>query len=261
MTRLLHIADLHFGDESQPLVDSLAEYCQSAPPDAVIATGDFTQAGRRREFDQARRFFERLNVPVVGAPGNHDVPVYALDHRLVTPWQRFHRLVGAVVSPRLKTDHFHVETLHTARRAQWRLDWSLGRVSRRDIRDLVDRFDTDHPAVRIAACHHPLITPEGGAGRGRTQRGPETALELARHCQLVLTGHLHRTFALPLEAGDNNCWFVGASTAFSGRTRIEPAGFNEIVLEGDAIRLIHHEADTAGRFHPAREQILPLRAG
>ena len=83
MTRLLHIADLHFGDESRPLVDSLAEYCLSHPPGAVIATGDFTQAGRRREFDQARSFFESLNVPVIGAPGNHDVPVYALDHRFL----------------------------------------------------------------------------------------------------------------------------------------------------------------------------------
>jgi len=35
MTRLLHMADLHFGDESQPLVDSLREYCQADPPDAV----------------------------------------------------------------------------------------------------------------------------------------------------------------------------------------------------------------------------------
>ncbi|MCH8488325.1 MAG: metallophosphoesterase [Oceanicaulis sp.] len=260
MTRLLHIADLHFGDESRSLVESLAEYCQGHPPDAVIATGDFTQAGRRREFAQARAFFDSLKVPIIGAPGNHDVPVYAVDHRVLTPWQRFHRLVGPVVSPRLKTDAFHVETLHTARRAQWRLDWSLGRVSRRDVKNLVARFDLDDAALRIAACHHPLITPDDAAGRGRTRRGPETASELARHCSLVLTGHLHRTFALPVEAGNNTCWFVGASTAFSGRTRIEPAGFNELVLEREAIRLVHHEADAAGRFHPARDQTLPLRA-
>ncbi|WBQ13131.1 metallophosphoesterase [Hyphomonadaceae bacterium BL14] len=259
MIRLLHMADLHFGDESQLLVESLSEYCRDNPPDAVIATGDFTQAGRRREFDKARRFFESLNVPVVGAPGNHDVPVYALDHRFVTPWQRFHRLVGPVVSPRLKTGAFHVETLHTARRAQFRLDWSLGRVSRRDVKNLVDRFDPQDDAMRIAACHHPLITPDE-SGRGRTQRGPEAATELARHCNLVLTGHLHRTFAVPVISGDSNCWFVGASTAFSGRTRIEPAGFNEIFLEPDRIRLVHHEADTAGRFHPAREQDLPVNA-
>lgn len=259
MTRLLHMADLHFGDESQPLVDSLSEYCRDNSPDAVIATGDFTQAGRRREFDKARSFFEALNVPIVGAPGNHDVPVYALDHRLLTPWQRFHRLAGPVVSPRLKTDTFHVETLHTARRAQFRLDWSLGRVSRSDMKNLVDRFDPEDGTIRIAACHHPLITPHE-SGRGRTQRGPEAATELARHCSLVLTGHLHRTFAVPVQNGDKNCWFVGASTAFSGRTRIEPAGFNEIFLEGGTIRLVHHEADEAGRFHPAREQALPLTA-
>lgn len=257
MTRLLHIADLHFGDESQALVDSLGEYCRGNPPEAVIATGDFTQGGRRKEFDRARDFFESLNLPIVGAPGNHDVPSYALDHRFLTPWERFHRLVGPVVSPRLKTDAFHVETLHTARRGQFRLDWSLGRVSRRDLNDLVGKFDPDDGAIRIAACHHPLIAPDGASGRARTRRGPEAATELARHCRLVLTGHLHRTFALPVEGGEHICWFVGASTAFSARTRIEPAGFNEIFLEADTLRLVHHEADDAGRFHPAREQDLP----
>jgi 3',5'-cyclic AMP phosphodiesterase CpdA len=258
MTRLLHIADLHFGDESQPLVDSLARYCQDNPPAAVIATGDFTQGGRRREFQQARAFFESLQVPVVGAPGNHDVPSYALDHRFLTPWERFNRLVGPVVAPRLKTGTFHVETLHTARRGQFRLDWSLGRVSSRDVEKLLLRFDPDDPAIRIAGCHHPLLTPDGESGRGRTRRGPETATELARHCSLVLTGHLHRTFAMPVQAGARTCWFVGCSTAFSGRTRIEPPGFNELFLDRDLVRLVHHEADAAGRFHPAREVDLPL---
>ncbi|MEE2565668.1 metallophosphoesterase family protein [Hyphobacterium marinum] len=259
MTRLLHIADLHFGDESPALVESLTAYCLHNPPDAIIAAGDFTQGGRRREFERARDFFASVQAPVVGAPGNHDVPSYALDHRFLTPWQRFFRLVGDVVSPRLHTDAVQVETLHTARRSQWRLDWSLGRVSRRDLGELIGRFDTDHDRVRIAACHHPLIAPEGATGRAKTRRGPEAAEALAPYCHLVLTGHLHRTFAIPVDAGSHTCWFLGASTAFSGRTRIEPAGFNEMVLEEEYTRLIHHEADDDGRFHPVRETELPRK--
>ena len=140
MTRLLHIADLHFGDESPALVEAFTTYCRDNPPDAIIATGDFTQAGRRREFDVARAFFDTLDAPIVGAPGNHDVPSYALDHRFITPWQRYDRIVGPVVQRSVITDQIHTETLHTARRAQMRPDWSLGRVSNRDLAALIAKF-------------------------------------------------------------------------------------------------------------------------
>tara|TARA_R110002072_G_scaffold2361_8_gene19662 strand:- start:6283 stop:7074 length:792 start_codon:yes stop_codon:yes gene_type:complete len=256
MTRLIHIADLHFGDESRDLVDAFTEYCLADPPTAVIATGDFTQGGRRREFNAAREFFEGLNVPVIGAPGNHDVPSYALDHRFITPWERFFRLVGSVVSPRLKDQGLHVETLHTARRGQFRLDWSLGRVSKRDLNTLIKSLEETDGATRIAACHHPLLAPDGATGRADTRRGPEAAVALAETCDLVLTGHLHRSFALPIHGENHTCWFVGASTAFSKRTRIEPAGFNEILLEDTQIHLVTYAADS-GRFKRGGEQSLP----
>lgn len=252
MTRLLHIADLHFGREHRPLVDAFIEYCRQDPPDLIVATGDFTQGARRKEFTAARQFFDQLPSPVIGAPGNHDVPSRALDHRFFSPWQRFERMLGGRIDPRLETGDVLVETLHTARRAQMRLDWSLGRVSRTDALTLSRKLESGDHGLKLVACHHPLIAPGGSKGRARTKRGEDAAAILAASADLVLTGHLHQTFALPKLGPEQVCWFVGASTTFSERTRDEPSGFNEIRVDADQITLIHHESRDASDFVPAR---------
>ena len=261
MIRLLHIADLHFGREHRPLVDAFTEYCVSSPPDLIVATGDFTQGARRKEFAAARQFFDALPSPVIGAPGNHDVPSRALDHRFFTPWQRFERVLGGRIDPRVQTDIVLGETLHTARRAQMRLDWSLGRVSRADALILSRKLESGAQPVKFVACHHPLIAPGGSQGRAKTKRGEDAADILAQSADLVLTGHLHQTFALPREGEGHVCWFVGASTTFSERTRDEPSGFNEILIEADRMELIHHESREAKSFVPARRYELSRRPG
>jgi len=261
MIRLLHIADLHFGREHRPLVDAFIDYCMAEPPDLIVATGDFTQGARRKEFAAARQFFDALPCPVIGAPGNHDVPSRALDHRFFTPWQRFERALGGRIDPRLETDVVLGETLHTARRAQMQLDWSLGRVSRSDALVLSRKLENGEQPIKFVACHHPLIAPNGSKGRARTKRGEHAAEILSAAADLVLTGHLHQTFALPRAGESHVCWFVGASTTFSERTRDEPSGFNEILIEADRMELIHHESREAISFLPARRFELPRRPG
>ncbi|MEN0652215.1 MULTISPECIES: metallophosphoesterase family protein [Hyphobacterium] len=261
MTRILHIADLHFGREHRPLVDAFTGYCLQNPPGLIVATGDFTQGARRREFAAARQFLDNLPSPVVGAPGNHDVPSRALDHRFFTPWQRFERVLGGRIDPRIETETVLGETLHTARRAQMRLDWSLGRVSRTDALVLSRKLENGTQAMKFVACHHPLLAPGGARGRARTKRGEDAAEILAGAADLVLSGHLHQTFALPMAGQSHVCWFVGASTTFSERTRDEPSGFNEILIEADRMELIHHESRDASRFVPARRFELPRRPG
>lgn len=261
MKRLFHIADLHFGREHQPLVDAFIYQCKMDPPDLVVATGDFTQGARRQEFALAKQFFDALPSPVVGAPGNHDVPSRALDHRFFTPWQRFERALSGRVEPRLETGSLLAETLHTARRAQMRLDWSLGRVSRSDAAKLAKSLADAEQPTRVVACHHPLMAPGGLTGRARTKRGDTAAETLSEVCDLVLTGHLHRTFAIPIERENHVCWFVGASTTFSERTREEPAGFNEILINDDTLELTHFESREATRFEPGRKLVLPRKPG
>ena len=92
---LLHMSDLHFGPHSRfdtkdpaGLARSTAESIRHAtssanvhePVDAIVVTGDVTEAGTAPQFADAQRFLEgiggKLGVPherIVVVPGNHDV--------------------------------------------------------------------------------------------------------------------------------------------------------------------------------------------
>ncbi len=261
MTRILHLADLHFGAEHPGLVDAFLEAAKELSPDLVIAAGDFTQSGRRQEFEAAARFFSRLDAPVVGMPGNHDTPVRALHERFTRPWRRFETILRPHLSHRHDTGPLRVECLLTARRAQWRPDWSLGRVSLPALDAALDRLnrDDDGTALRVLTCHHPLLAPGGQQGRARTARAKEAVVRAAQACDLVLTGHLHQTFAEKVEREDGVCWFVGAGTTFSLRTRDEPAAFNCLDLEAGRIRMTPYEAHAINTgFRPGAVRELAL---
>ena len=253
MTRLLHIADLHFGDEDEGLVQAFLSRCAELEPDVVVAAGDFTQSGRRREFQAAARFFSALDAPVVGIPGNHDTPVRALHERFLRPWRRFDRTVGPHVQPRLALPDLQIEGLLSARRAQWQPDWSLGRINPRRLEPVLASLDkADTHVTRALTCHHPILAPGGTRGRARTFGAARALSRIAASCDMVLTGHLHESFALPVRATGQTCWFIGASTTFSRRTRDSAAGFNCIDVEPDGLMLTVYEADARRpRFNKA----------
>jgi 3',5'-cyclic AMP phosphodiesterase CpdA len=257
MTRLVHLADLHFGAEDPRLVDGLADAITALDCDVICAAGDFTQYGRRREFRAAAAFFARLSAPAIAAPGNHDTPFWDLASRLFRPWGRFERLLGGTVAPRWRGPRDGLETLATSRGLQARLDWSLGQVREAHAREAAENL-RDVPGARIVAGHHPLFSPEGRTGRSRT-RGANAATRILAEAQvdLVLSGHLHQAFALPFERPDGGAsWHVGASTALSKRTRDEPAGFNVIDLDASGARLEVHVATKDYTYAPVSERRL-----
>ncbi|XBQ16190.1 MAG: metallophosphoesterase [Oceanicaulis sp.] len=259
MTRILHLADLHFGAEDPPLVEGLAEALQSLEADVICAAGDFTQYGRKREFRAAADFFARLDPPVVAAPGNHDTPYWDLFSRLIRPWGRFEKLLGGTVRPDWRDKSHGMETLATSRGLQARLDWSLGKVREAHAREAAERLGDVH-GVRIVAGHHPLFAPGGAKGRAKTKGGSEATSILAEAgVDIVLSGHLHQAFAIAFERPDGGkSWHVGASTALSKRTRDEPAGFNVIDLEDGAALLTIWAATKDYSYTPISDQRLDL---
>lgn len=264
MTRILHIADLHFGREDPRLVDALADIENDNPPDVIVAAGDLTTFGSRKEFAAARELFARFKAPVVCAPGNHDVPYANLFSRFVAPWKRFEkRMQGTLVSC-WSNDEAAVETYQTARGAQLRLDWSLGQARPDHAQGVVQRLDEQvgRDKLRIVSCHHPILSPHGGKGRAKTTHAPK-ALSVFHEGQtdLVLTGHLHQVFALAHDSDDHRCWYVGASTALSKRTRDEPAGFNVITAEPDVFLMDVFVTDGEGQFVHSEQRRLERMTG
>ena len=56
-----------------------------------MISGDITQRARRGQFAAARKFIERLSLPVLAVPGNHDIPLFNLFARALNPYGNYKR--------------------------------------------------------------------------------------------------------------------------------------------------------------------------
>src|SRR3954470_5918114 len=102
MARLVHLSDLHFGAHDQRLVEAVERSVNELKPDLVVISGDFTQRAKTEEFEEACRFLQRLRDgghEVLGVPGNHDVPLYDVLRRFMSPLTRYKRYIDDVLCP------------------------------------------------------------------------------------------------------------------------------------------------------------------
>ncbi|MFA7602251.1 MAG: metallophosphoesterase [Novosphingobium sp.] len=239
--RLFHLSDIHFGLEDRRAL-AWAERCIAAEaPAAVVITGDLTMRARPREFAAACDWILGLEAPVTVEVGNHDLPYFNLVERFLDPYRRF-RAIAALVDRRIELLQgsgrgVAIVPLKTTARAQWRLNWSKGWVTRAALADALAQIDALPPGTRVlVACHHPLV--EVGTRGTALTRGGERALEaLARRGVLaVLSGHVHDAFDLihPTAAGPVR--MIGAGT-LSQRLRSTPPSFNELTIAGREVQV------------------------
>lgn len=227
-TVLFHVSDLHFGYEDRAALAWFAEAVERERPAAVICTGDLTMRGSAREFALARDWLAALTVPVTLEPGNHDVPYYHhMLRRLTRPYDRY-RALEAEIEGDLDLADVAVVPLKTVARAQWRLNWSKGRIAARDLdaalRGLAVQGDK---GLRLVAAHHPLIEADTAA-TASTRGGKAALAALVRAgAHAVLTGHVHDAFDLTLDVEGRPIRLIGAGT-LSQRLRSTPPGFNRL---------------------------------
>ena len=224
---LFHVSDLHFGAEDRAALAWFAAAVAAERPTAVICTGDLTMRARRHEFTAAAAWLGALAAPVMIEPGNHDLPYFNLIERFTAPYARFRALRG-VVHRDLRLDGVAIVALPTVARAQWRLNWSKGRVgSARLAQALAGLAQVAPPSLKIVACHHPLI--EAATASTASTRGGAAALAaLARAgADVVLSGHVHDAFDIVVETGGRPIRLVGAGT-LSERVRSTPPSYNRL---------------------------------
>ncbi|HWE46464.1 MAG TPA: metallophosphoesterase [Caulobacteraceae bacterium] len=239
MGEVLHFSDVHFGAENKPAVAAALTFAREAKPDLVLVSGDITQGGRRREFEAAAAWLAAMPEPVFCIPGNHDTPYWNLIARFANPWARFERIIKhPAVDHQFQTDTVAVRGLNTARAAQMRWNWSKGAIDLEQTRRAAGALkDAPPSALRIIACHHPLIEMQGTPMTGDVRCGDAAAeIFAAAGVDLVVTGHVHVPFALEIPIGDRRSHAVGAGT-LSLRLRGSPAGFNRIVWDDEEIRI------------------------
>lgn len=227
-TLIYHVSDVHFGYEDRAALDWFAGEVARERPALVVCTGDFTMRGSAREFALAQDWLAALPAPLVLTPGNHDVPYYHhLLRRLTRPYDRYRAMADALAGP-LGPEHVAVVPLKTIARAQFRLNWSKGRVSEGDLDSALQGLGhlADRP-LRLVAGHHPLVDADT-EGSGSTRGGRAALAALARAgAQAVLSGHVHDPFDLTLDLDGQPIRLIGAGT-LSQRLRASPPSFNRL---------------------------------
>lgn len=236
--RLVHLSDIHFGGEHREAVAGTAAWIAEHRPDLAVITGDVTREGEEREFAAAGAWINSLAVESFVVPGNHDTPYFDVARRLFAPWERYERHFGPLTETVLQREDLAIARINTARGVQLRTNWSKGAISDRQVTGAIRALaPAPAKALKIVACHHPLVEMIGGPMSGQVHGGHDAALALSNaRIDLVLTGHVHAPFALPYPGGDGHTWAVGAST-LSVRERGSPIGFNCIEVEADIVRV------------------------
>lgn len=238
MIRLFHVSDVHFGAEDPGAIAWFGERVADEAPDAVIMTGDLTMRATRTEFQRGGDWLRSLGVPVTVEVGNHDIPYYWDPfRRLFAPYQRY-AAVEKMIEAELDLAGVTIVPLKTTARAQWRWNWSKGRVSPGSLRRALAMIEgAPKGNLILVAAHHPLI--EGGTkGTAKTRHGDSALTALAQAgAHAVLSGHVHDPFDVPVERCGQTVRMIGAGT-LSKRTRNSPPAFNELRIDGGTFETV-----------------------
>ena len=245
MVRLVHLSDLHFGAHDEGLVEGVEWQVDALMPDLVVISGDFTQRARTDQFREACEFLERLRDrghDVLGVPGNHDVPLYDVLRRFLSPLARYRRFIDETLCPFIELPGVAVLGINTARS----LTFKDGRLNESQVEFIRETFSrTSGKAVRILVTHHPLFALKVGDELTPAIGRQELALDAIQEAgvDMLLAGHNHHASshdASELVTRVGSALVVQAGTATSTRVREQEQSFNAIdIADGSAMITVH----------------------
>lgn len=231
MSVVLQVSDTHFGTERAEVVDALARLSLRLSPDLMVMSGDITQRARRSQFEAARAFVERLDVPTVAIPGNHDIPLFALWARLLWPYAGHRRVFGRELEPVHEAPDLMVVCVNTTRPGRHK----HGEVSAVQVERTARRLEgAVDGQTRVVVVHQPVAV-EDAADVRNLLRGRQAAL--ARWAEagadIVMGGHIHLPGVMPLMGLARPMWAVQAGTAVSSRVRGDVPNSVNVLRCGD----------------------------
>ncbi|HET6756333.1 MAG TPA: metallophosphoesterase [Burkholderiales bacterium] len=234
MTLLLQVSDTHFGTEQPPVVEALLRLVREQAPDLMVFSGDITQRARRRQFRAAKIFVDRISLPTIVLPGNHDIPLFNLIARIFYPYANHQRVFGSDLEQQFESADVVVIAVNTTRPARHK----NGEVSAQQIERVAARLrEAREEQLRIVVTHQPVhvtrVKEEKNLLLGREPAIREWARAGA---DLLLGGHIHLPYVRPLREEFKNLardvYVVQAGTAVSKRIRHDaPNSINLIRYE------------------------------
>jgi 3',5'-cyclic AMP phosphodiesterase CpdA len=228
VTNFAQISDLHFGRYDRVVAEALFSDLRALRPAIVIVSGDLTQRAFAHEFRAARAWLDRLGLPWLAVPGNHDIPLYNVIRRVLSPLGYWRRHITEEVAPFFTDGEVAILGLCTARRSRWK----EGRIAPVQIEAARARFlPLPHGPLRVLVTHHPFL-PAPGDRRWTPMDRAEEALDALADCHLdlLLSGHQHRAYSADVERHyekmKRTMLVAHSGTSISTRTRGEPNTWN-----------------------------------
>lgn len=274
MRRLLHLSDVHFGPPHRAEVSAGAlRLIEERRPDVVVLSGDLTQRAKPHQFLEARAFVDRIAVPTLTVPGNHDVPMYRVWERVFTPYRAYRKHFDDELEPVWRDDELLLVGVNTA------FNWTIrgGRITRRRIGALEAQLAAaPNHLLKVVVAHHHLVRP-AVFGNHRPIRNARRALAAFSRAgvDLVLSGHRHVTFLGSSEdfypAAGPPVLILHSGTSTSSRGRAEETQkctCNWIEADAREIAVTHlvwHDdvarfEDHSRHLYPRQERV-PYRLG
>ena len=249
-TRILHISDLHFGPPFVPAVaEALLRQVPTLAPDVIVVSGDLTQRAKRHQFEEARRFLDRLSeYPLLVIPGNHDVPLYRVFERLFKPHSLYQEIICADLNPVLEVGDVVLVGLDSTAP---RRSISNGRLDLAQLQHSGEIFaNVPEDKVRIVVAHHQFAPGHDkrlDVPMPKTHRAVNHFVE--QKVDMILGGHLHRSYIgnslnfYPGHHRDRGVIIVQCGTTTSNRgigSEREENTFNIIEASADTLLVQHY---------------------
>ncbi|MFT4020623.1 MAG: metallophosphoesterase [Acinetobacter sp.] len=235
---LLHLSDLHFGTEQEECLDAIRQFCRINPIEVIAVSGDLTQRARFMQFFSCKKFLEELNIPYLVVPGNHDIPLYQVWHRVISPFARYQTFFGALEGI-LETEHFYLIGVNSIRRRHH----TKGHISLAQIQYVDECLQHAPPhKLKIVVVHQPFYTsPDDRHGVKDCPVLGKMALQSwsKQGLDALLHGHLHQSAVYDLNQiyqldRGRPVLDVHAGTATSYRLHHgQPNSFNVMHINGD----------------------------
>ena len=125
----------------------------------VVVSGDLTQRAKPGQFREAKAYLDTLPKPQLVVPGNHDVPLYNVFQRMLSPLRKYRHIVTSDLEPSYIDDEIAVVGVNTARA----LTWKRGSISARQV---------DAVVKKIGGLHETRREDRRDASSVRRARGP-----------------------------------------------------------------------------------------